>query len=454
MTIDAATIGAETIERGSQIETVILWYLIIGALLVLMGLSGSVFERLPLSPAMLYLVIGFVLGPSVTGLVRIDPLEHAGLLTSMTEVALLISLFAVGLRLRVEPLDRIWQLPWRLGMLGMVVTAGLIAAVGVHLLDLPLGAAVLLGAVLSPTDPVLASDVQIKDVGDRDKTRFSLSGEGGLNDGTAYPLVMLGLALLGVPDAQDFREPSALLKVAWGIAAGVGSGWVLGRVIVHLALYVRKRFREALGMEEFFALGLVALSYGVAHVIHGIGFLAVFAAGVAMRRVEQESSGKANPAEIIGAIPVGGEPSVATDPGTAPAYMAETILGFNEQLEHIAEFVMVLLLGIILSGSGLSLQGFLIGTVLLLAIRPVAVGVSLVGADVKPMQRWLMGWFGIRGIGSLYYLVFALQYQWDRALMERFVPLVLTAVTVSVVAHGISATPLMALYHRKRPADG
>ena len=440
--------------RGSQIETTIIWYLIIGALLVLMGLSGSVLERLPLSPAMLYLVIGFILGPSAANLVRIDPLEHAGLLTSMTEVALLISLFAVGLRLRVEPLDRIWHLPWRLGMAGMLVTAGLIAAVGVRLLDLPLGAAVLLGAVLSPTDPVLASDVQIKDVGDRDKTRFSLSGEGGLNDGTAYPLAMLGLALLGVQQAQHFRAPAALLTAAWGIAAGIGSGWLLGRAIVHLALYVRKRFREALGMEEFFALGLVALSYGVAHVIHGIGFLAVFAAGVAMRRVEQESSGQADPAEIIGAIPAGAAPSIATDPGTAPAYMAETILGFNEQLEHIAEFIMVLLLGIILSGSGLSLQGFLLGAALLLAIRPVAVGVSLAGADVKPLQRWLMGWFGIRGIGSLYYLVFALQYSWDRALMERFVPLVLTAVAVSVVAHGVSATPLMALYRRKRPADG
>ncbi|WP_414691148.1 cation:proton antiporter [Noviherbaspirillum sp.] len=414
-----------------------------------MGLLGTTWQHLPLSPAMLYLSIGFVLGPSGLSLVALDPYRNASLLTLLTEIALLISLFTVGLKLRVPLSDRIWRLPLRLGILGMIVTAALIAAAGHWLLGLPLGFAVLLGAILSPTDPVLASDVQIKDVGDRDRLRFSLSGEGGLNDGTAYPAVMLGLYLLGVPEGRDYGEPSAILHALWGLAAGFLSGWLIARATVSLVLTLRKRYHQALGMEEFLALGLIAVSYGVAHLIHGVGFIAVFAAGVAMRRIEHKASGPAQPAQVIGAVSAGNEPAVATDPGKGPAYMAETVLGFNQQLEHIAEFVMVLLLGILLSAAGFSLEGALLAAVVLLMVRPAAVAVSLLRARVSRPQRWLMAWFGIRGIGSLYYLVFALQYEWPMADKERLVSIVLTTVTISVLLHGISATPLMDHYHRR-----
>jgi NhaP-type Na+/H+ or K+/H+ antiporter len=418
-------------------------------LLILMGLTGSVLERLPLSPAMLYLVIGFMLGPSGLHLVSLDPRHNAPMLTLITEVALLISLFAVGLRLRVPLSDTIWWLPWRLGVPGMLITIGLLAVIGYYFLHLPLGAALLLAAMLAPTDPVLASDVQIKDVGDRDRIRFSLSGEGGLNDGTAYPFAMLGLFLLGVEEAGSFASASGIALAAWGVVGGLLSGWLLGRLIVQLVLYLRQRHRQALGMEEFLALGLIAICYGVGHLIHGIGFLAVFAAGVAMRRVEHQVSGAAPPEEVLGSMHADEETVVATHPVKAPAYMAETVLSFNEQLEHIAEFVMVLLLGVILSGSGLSREGALLGLALLFIVRPIAANIALAGSTVTRMQRRMMAWFGIRGIGSLYYLMYALQYQWHPGLMERFVPLVLTAVAVSIVAHGISATPLMEWYHRR-----
>lgn len=416
-----------------------------------MGLAGSLLQPLPLSPAMLYLAIGFALGPSGIGLVQLDPRVHAGLLTVITEIALLISLFAVGLRLRVDLTNRIWWLPVRLGLLGMLVTIFLISLVGVYLLHMPLGLALLLGAMLAPTDPVLASDVQIKDVGDHDRTRFSLSGEGGLNDGTAFPFAMLGLCLLGVPQASEYGTLAALPLALWGIAGGLVSGWFMGRLVVFLALYLRANFKQALGMEEFLTLGLIALCYGVAHLIHGIGFLAVFAAGVAMRHIEHHATGGRRPAQVIGAVRVGEEHTVATDPHKAPAYMTETILGFNQQLEHIVEFVMVLLLGIMLSGSGLSWEGGLVALLLLLVIRPLSAVVALVGAhDVTRLQRWLMAWFGIRGIGSLYYLTFALQYQLQSELAARLVPLVLTVVAISVMVHGISATPIMDLYYRRR----
>lgn len=176
------------------------WSLIIGVLLILMVLSGTLQKRLPLSTAMLYLAAGFALGPAGWAVLTPHPLDHAALLERGAEVAVLISLFSVGLKLGLPLSNRHWLLPLRLAFVSMTLTVALIAAVGVLGLGLPLGAAILLGAILAPTDPVLASDVQVESSGDRDRLRFSLTGEGGLNDGAAFPFVMLGLGLLGLHD--------------------------------------------------------------------------------------------------------------------------------------------------------------------------------------------------------------------------------------------------------------
>lgn len=411
----------------------------------------SLLRRLPLSPAMLYLPIGFALGPSGAGLIDIDLQRHAAILTLITEIALLISLFTVGLKLRVSMSDSIWWLPIRLGIVTMAVTVGLLTCIGVYLLHLPLGAAVLMAAILAPTDPILASDVQIKDAGDRDRIRFGLTGEGGLNDGTAYPFVMLGLGLLAVPDGLPYTNASAILRVLWECVAGLASGWLMGWAIGRLVVYLRREYQMALGMEEFLTLGMISFSYGVAHLIAGNGFIAVFAAGVAVRRIEHTTSGPERPGAVIGPITAGDEPAVATDPHKAPAYMTETVLGFNQQLEHIAEFLVVLLLGVMLSGSGFSIEGVMVAALLILLVRPIAVAATLAGSsDTSPLQRRLLAWFGIRGVGSLYYLLFALQYRWLPDMTQRFVSLVLTVVAVSVLLHGISSTPLMDSYHRRR----
>ncbi|WP_019140423.1 cation:proton antiporter [Noviherbaspirillum massiliense] len=427
-----------------------VWFLIVGFLLILMGLIGSVLERLPLSPAMLYLAIGFALGPSGVGLVNLEPKVNAEVLTILSEIAVLISLFTVGLKMRVPLSDRLWRLPVRLGILTMLVTIGLLTLAGTYALDLPLGAAILMSALLAPTDPVLASDVQIKDVGDRDRIRFSLSGEGGLNDGTTYPFMMLGLFLLGVEEVGDYGSIRAVLRVLWAIVAGLGGGWLMGRMVVGLVLHVRKNYREAVGMEEFLTLGLIALSYGVASIVGGIGFLATFAAGVAMRRAEHKASGDTEPEQIIGTVPVHAAGEAAIDPQKAPAYMAQTVLGFNQQLEHIAEFAMVLLLGVILSGTGISREGLLVACLLIFVIRPVSVLSMLAGTGLNRTQRRMMAWFGIRGIGTLYWLMYALQYDWHPDLSRRLVSLTLTVVAVSVLVHGISATPLMDAYYRRK----
>ncbi|MEB0137105.1 cation:proton antiporter [Actimicrobium sp. CCC2.4] len=411
-------------------------------MLVVMALMESLLHKLPFSPAMLYLPVGYALGPGGIGLIDLDPVRHAGALTLVTEIALLISLFTVGLKLRLPLSDRRWWMPVRLGTLTMLVTIGLLTAVGVFLLGLSLGPAILLAAIIAPTDPVLASDVQVQDPRDHDRLRFSLSGEGGMNDGTTFPFVMIGLGLMGVPMAARFTGVSAIGMVLWGIAAGLLCGWLVGRRVGRLVLYLRQRRQLAMGMEEFLTLGLIALSFGIAELIHGIGFVAVFATGVAMRRIEHKASGVEADVTL-------------SDQAIDAANMTETVLGFNQQLERLAEFVVVLLLGILLSGYGISQEGMLVAVLLLVVIRPVAVNLALLGATVTRSQRLLLSWFGIRGIGSLYYLMFALQYVasvnlGSRMVSERFVPLVLTVLAVSIVVHGMSSTPLMQWYRRRR----
>lgn len=168
-----------------------LWAIIIGTLLISIMLSGSLLRRLPLSSAMLYLAAGIALGPAGWELLRPNPLMHSQLLQHLSEIAVVISLFAVGLKLGLPMTDPRWRLSLRLVLISMSVTVGLIALIGVYGLGLPLGAAILLGGILAPTDPVLASDVQVESAGDSDALRFSLTGEGDLNDGAANPWIWM-----------------------------------------------------------------------------------------------------------------------------------------------------------------------------------------------------------------------------------------------------------------------
>jgi sodium/hydrogen antiporter len=197
-----------------------IWALIIGALLTTMALSGTWLRRLPVSTAMLYLTAGYGLGPAGLALLAPDPLTYSGILERAAEVAVLISLFAAGLKLGLPLSDKGWRLPVRLAIVSMTITAALIAAIGMVGLRLSLGAAVLLGAILAPTDPVLASDVQLREASDRDRVRFSLTGEGGLNDGAAFPFVMLGLGLLGLHDLGTGGWRWLAVDVLWATSGG------------------------------------------------------------------------------------------------------------------------------------------------------------------------------------------------------------------------------------------
>ena len=386
-----------------------LWAVLAGLLLVFLALSGSVLSRLPLSTAMLYLMVGLVVSPVGFGWIAPDPREHKVLLERLTEIVVLISLFTAGLKLNPRLRDRRWLLPLRLALTSMVLTVLAVAAIGTVFLGLPLGAAVLLGAILAPTDPVLASDVQVHRPGDRDNLRFALTGEGGLNDGTAFPFVMLGLGLLGLHEVGTWGWRWLLVDVVWAVAAGLGVGALLGGAVGRLVLYLRREHKEAVGLDDFLALGLIALSYGVAVLVHGYGFLAVFAAGVALRQVEQSESsgpGMQQAVERATADPDStAAEAAAVDPRQAPAFMAHAVLGFNQQVERIGELAIVITIGALLWAVQWDSAAWWFVPVLLLGIRPLATWLGLLGSHSSARQRWLVAWFGIRGIGSLYYLM-------------------------------------------------
>ncbi len=433
------------------------WALVVGGLLITMALSGTLLKRLPLSTAMLYLVAGFCLGPAGWAVLTPHPFLHAALLERVAEVAVLISLFSAGLKLGLPLSNRHWLLPLRLAFLSMTLTVALVAVFGVVGLGLPLGGAILLGAILAPTDPVLALAIQVGSSGDRDRLRFSLTGEGGLNDGAAFPFVMLGLGLLGLHDLGAGGWRWLTMDLVWAIAGGLLIGGTLGALVGRLVVYLRTRHQESVGLDEFLALGLIALAYGLAVLARTYGFLAVLAAGLALQRVK-EQSGKLHPPAAGAASQPDEEPVAhathATHADHASAYMMQAVRGFNGQMERIGELVIVLVVGAMLPFAHLPASSIALIALLFVAIRPASVWLGLLGAPVSRDQRTLIAWFGIRGIGSVYYLMYSIHHGIPRPMAEQITAITLATVTVSILLHGISVRPMMHLYRKRQARQG
>lgn len=430
------------------------WSVTIGALLIGMAMTGALWKRLPLSTSMLYLVVGVALSPLGLDVLRLDPIEQSATLERIAEVAVLVSLFVTGLKLSAPLADVRWYLSLRLALVAMVLTVAAIAVVGMTFLGLSVGAAILLGAILAPTDPVLASDVQVTDTEDRDRIRFTLTGEGGLNDGMAFPFVMLGLGLLGLHDLGPAGVRWLTVDVAWPIAGGLGIGALTGFLVGKLVLFLRVRHQEAVGYDEFLALGLIALSYGVAQLAQTYGFLAVFAAGLALRRAEDAPTPSIDSMTAVVAAKTPGTPEtveeLAIDPRHATNYLMHAVLAFNEQLERIVEVALVLIIGAMLAFTIAAPAIWWFIPVLFLAIRPLCVLLSLAGSATSRHQRALLSWFGIRGIGSIYYLMYAINHGLTAETTRQFIALTLAVVVASIIVHGISVTPLMEHYARRK----
>jgi NhaP-type Na+/H+ or K+/H+ antiporter len=427
-----------------------LWFIIFGGILILMGLAASAVKQLPLTTSLLYLFIGVALGPNFLGVFQLNPIENSLVLERATEIVVIISLFATGLKLRIPWNEHRWKLTLRLAFISMFITVAFITLVGVFILQLPLGGAILLGGILAPTDPVLASGVQVKNPQDQDRLRFSLTGEAGFNDGTAFPFIMLGLGVLGLHNIGRYAIRWLLIDVIWAIPGGLIIGAGLGTALSHLIIWLRKRNKETIFLDDFLGLGVIALSYGIAVLLKSYGFLAVFAAGLALRRTERRLTGEKIPTEIKDLATLGSqEEVVATSPEKVPAYTAQAILVFNEQLERLGEVGMVVLLGGMVRIDHFTPLEVSLIPILFLLIRPVSVILGLWKSSMPQPQMRLVAWFGIRGIGSLYYLMYAIGQGLPFNLAQRLTSITLVAISASIIIHGITITPLMNFYTRK-----
>lgn len=325
---------------------------------------------------------------------------------------------------------RAWNSTIRLIGFLMPISIGAIAVLAHFVLRMDWSIAILLGAILAPTDPVLASEVQLYDPRDRDELRFGLTSEGGLNDALAFPFVYFGLYLLKDSNWRNWLHQWILVDLVWAIAMGIVGGLIVARIVRWIDRRLQK-FHAVDGlMEDFIALSTILIAYAFTELINGYGFLAVFVAGMAMRR-------RADPEKTM------------------------SQLHFVERLEKLSEIGIILVLGSMLrkepmlayAGDGLLVAGFL-----LFIIRPIGAWISTIGLPVDAATRWLYGWFGVRGVGSVYYLSYALSSGLKETAGERVAWISLWTIVISVVLHGVTTTPIMKWYernieHNPNPAD-
>lgn len=414
-----------------MVDIYILDLLVIGLLLLGVTLFSGWISRLPLSFAIIYLIVGIFLGPYYFGLIQLrgTGVFNAELLQRLAEFVVIVSVFSCGLRI-VRPLKLgAWDITARLiGFLMPISIFGL-AVVGKLFLGMSWGEAILLGAILAPTDPVLASEVQLTDIHDQDELRFGLTSEGGLNDALAFPFVYFGLYSLKDDNWENWFKQWVAVDLIWAIFAGIVMGILVAKAVVWIDKKIQtKRPADAL-MEDFIALGTILITYALTEVVNGYGFLAVFVAGLVFQRSYHNS-----------------EKPIAQ-------------LEFIERFEKLLEIGTILLLGSILLFQPMvnyAAQSLLVIILLFLVIRPVGVWISTIGKHpllahrktLHPGTRLLFGWFGIRGVGSLYYLAYAFENGLKGDLGEQIAWITYTTIVVSVIVHGMSATPLMTWYER------
>jgi NhaP-type Na+/H+ or K+/H+ antiporter len=420
------------------------------------GLTATALKRLPFTPAIIYLMVGILLGPTLLKLFYFDPLKQSALLELLTEIAVLISLFSAGVKMPVPVKWRNWRAPARLAWVSMTITVALIAGFSYFVLDLPLGAGILLGAVLAPTDPVLATDVQSRHPGDNDRLRFTLTCEAGMNDGTAFPFVMLGMGLLGLHELGEFGWRWVLVDVIWATAGAIVIGVLGGMLIAHLGWKLRGTGEKQDVLDDLVGLGLIGVVYGCAVYVSTWGFLAVFFAGVALRQAEMRLARMAGVAteKLEGEDAHIAALTPASD-GAAPPPQIVSVeaLVFKEHLERLSELMLVLLLGGMLVREYWTWHTVGFALFLFLVARPVSVFIGLIGTNTSMRIRGISGWFGVRGIGSIYYLSYAIQHGLPTGLARELIQMTLVVITMSILLHGTSVKPLMNRLWRRSAAQ-
>jgi NhaP-type Na+/H+ or K+/H+ antiporter len=426
------------------------WFMLVGGLLLFMGLTVSILKRSAVTSAIIYLAVGVLVGPTALNLFHFNPLKESALLEVMTEIAVLISLFSAGVKMPVPFTSARWRAPILLATISMTVTVAAVAAFAYYVLGLPLGAGVLLGAIVAPTDPVLATDVQIRHPGDHDQLRFIITCEAGMNDGSAFPFVMLGMGMLGLHDIGDHGIDWLLLDVSWATLSGIAIGVVAGVALARLGWKLRSKPHKHELMDDFLGLGLIGVVYGLTTLVAGWGFLAVFFAAVALRQTESKLA-KAAQVAFDGSRTQ--QSARAAGKAQAELELPETVsegsLVFKEHLERLSEVMLVLLIGGSLYLNSWTWEAVWLALFLFVIARPVSVVVGLLGTNTTWRVRGMTGWFGVRGIGSLYYLMYAIENGLPEALSLQLIQMTLIVVTLSILLHGTSVKPLMGLFWRR-----
>ena len=297
----------------------------------------------------------------------------------------------------------------------MAMMVGMVSAIGVWWLQLPLGMAVLVAAILAPTDPVLASDVKSETGADPDRFGFSLAAEAGLDDGAAFPFVMLGLGLLGLHDLGPGLVGWWSIDLLWATVGGIAIGAALGAASGRLVLYLRIRHGEAVGLDEFLGLGLVARAYGLAQVSLASGFLAVFSAGMALQRVRDHPRPHTRPLPAAAGSAGHAYNKLATHSHHASVTMRDSEQGFNAQLQRRAELTLVLAVGAMLAYAKPLPELLWFVPLTLPVLRPLSVLVATTGERLSLSQQAMVGWFGRRSNCS--------GSRWRRLLAKRLTEL-------------------------------
>ncbi|WP_095158056.1 sodium:proton antiporter [Pseudomonas sp. Irchel 3E13] len=442
--------------------TFIVWFAMLGAVLLVLALSSSYLRWAPVTTSVVCLGLGIALGSPAIGLLQLDLSKASGWLEHLTEVAVLFSLFFSGLKLRLPLRNPRWRTAFYLAGPVLVLCIGGVSLLLHYALNMSWGVSVLIGAILAPTDPVLATLVQVVDAQDDDPVRFGLSGEAGLNDGVAFPFVMLGLLLQRDPGEPWFIH-WVFGDVLWAASVGALCGYWMGRGLGKLTLYLRLRNDDStVSPNDYLALALVTLAYVITEAIQGYGFLAVFAAGLGLRQAEVlTAASPSDPAAEHLVQPVVGHQHVAPelavkgdvveldDSRVAAAIMLGDMLAFGSLVERALEVFLVTLLGVVLLEHW-DWQGLIVAGALFCIIRPLSVFLTPLRQGLDAPQRGLLGWFGIKGIGSLYYLFYAINHGLPPSAAAQSSNLVLSVVALSILVHGLSVQSLLARYQARR----
>lgn len=387
-----------------------------GVALLVTALGLRTLNRLNFPKFFIYFPVGVVAGPHVLALAPRDPQDAMALLERVAEMAVIISLVVAGLKIRRPLKWHSWRSTSRLILLVMPLSIFAIAVTGHWALGLALGPAILLGAILAPTDPVVAGAVQIERPTEDDELRFGLTSEAGLNDGLAFPLVYLGLYLtLRADELPGILAYWALKDVAYAIAVGLVAGWLFGHVAGRG--FLRQAEDEAVSEQrrELIPLALLLVAYGAVELLGGWGFLAAFASGLGFRRA------------------IGDQHEHVT-----------TFTSVTGVLEGVAEAAAVILLGALFPWAqvlALGVGGWVLALATLFLIRPAVVWVSTLRAGFTRRDRIYWAWFGIRGIGTLYYLAYAATHGIDEPLAGTLFAASALVVILSNIVHGVTAYP-------------